>query len=103
MCIRDRMEKVDRSGLKHHFDAIEILEKKSPGEYQQIIEHHALDVSSTWMIGNSPRSDIEPALAVGLGAVFIAHTDTWSHEAAPIKPHPRLIELALFSELLDHF
>ena len=32
---------------------------------------------TTWMIGNSPKSDINPALACGLHAVFIHHPHTW--------------------------
>ena len=32
---------------------------------------------TTWMIGNSPKSDINPALAAGLNAVFVPHGNTW--------------------------
>ena len=34
----------------------------------------------TFMIGNSPRSDINPALRAGLRAVFIPHPHTWELE-----------------------
>jgi putative hydrolase of the HAD superfamily len=58
------------------------------------------------MIGNSPRSDINPALAAGLGAVFIPHDFTWvlEHEVVDAPPQPdRLLELRSFSELLNYF
>ena len=35
-------------------------------------------ISRTWMIGNSPRSDINPAVRAGLSAVLIPHPHTWS-------------------------
>ena len=95
--------KVERSGLARLFEAVEILPTKSPDEYATLIDDHSLDPTSTWMVGNSPRSDIAPALEVGLNAVFIPHAQTWSHEHAEISAHPRLLQLALFRELLEHF
>jgi putative hydrolase of the HAD superfamily len=58
------------------------------------------------MIGNSPRSDINPALSAGLHAVFIPHNFTWILEHEAVKQPPigqHLLELAAFSDLLDHF
>ena len=58
------------------------------------------------MIGNSPRSDINPALAAGMNAVFIPHDFTWAleHEAidAP-RAGQTLLELGRFGDLLQHF
>jgi putative hydrolase of the HAD superfamily len=54
------------------------------------------------MIGNSPKSDINPALAAGLHAVFLFHKDTWMLEHAEIDAAPegqRLIELDSFAKL----
>jgi putative hydrolase of the HAD superfamily len=58
------------------------------------------------MIGNSPRSDINPALQAGLHAVFIPHAFTWVLEHETVNEPPagrRLLQLASFSELLRHF
>jgi putative hydrolase of the HAD superfamily len=58
------------------------------------------------MIGNSPKSDINPALAAGLHAVFIAHDFTWVLEHEVVNPAPdgqHLLELNSFVELSDHF
>ena len=101
--LAEQRHKVECSGLAHLFNAIEILETKAPTEYEQIIDRHGLDAEVTWMVGNSPRSDIVPALEVDLGAVFIPHAETWSHENATVDDHPRLIQLSRFAELLDHF
>jgi putative hydrolase of the HAD superfamily len=58
------------------------------------------------MIGNSPKSDINPALAAGLNAVFVPHDDTWvleHEELAEAKPPARLLLLTSFQELAEHF
>ena len=58
------------------------------------------------MVGNSPKSDINPALAAGLRAVFIPHPDTWvlEHEAVLRPDEPdRLMELSRFSDLRERF
>ena len=38
---------------------------------------NGLATALTWMVGNSPKSDINPALAAGLNAVFVPHDNTW--------------------------
>ncbi len=91
--------KVERSGLRGFFDAIEILPDKTVEHYERIVHDHALDPNTTWMIGNSPRSDIAPALDAGLHAIFIPHAETWGHEMAVVPDHPRLTRLNDFSEL----
>jgi putative hydrolase of the HAD superfamily len=98
--------KVERSGLKHFFRGIEIVPEKNPSTYEQIIVQHRLSGERTWMIGNSPKSDINPALAAGLNAVFVPHNDTWvlEHgELAKAKPPARLLVLTNFAELATHF
>ena len=61
---------------------------------------------TTWMIGNSIKSDINPALAAGLHAVFLFHKDTWVLEHAALNAAPEgqtLLELDFFTKLLDVF
>jgi putative hydrolase of the HAD superfamily len=58
------------------------------------------------MIGNSPRSDINPALAAGLNAVFIPHGNTWileHEEVAEARPPQRLVTVRSFAQLKEHF
>ncbi len=56
------------------------------------------------MIGNSPKSDINPALAAGLRAVWIPHDATWVLEHEEVTAAPgRLLTLSRFSELRDWF
>jgi putative hydrolase of the HAD superfamily len=56
------------------------------------------------MIGNSPKSDINPALECGLNAVFVPHARTWTLEREEIRPGSgKLLVIDRFADLLDHF
>lgn len=98
--------KLDRSGLAPRFTAVEVLPEKHNEAYLALAAHHRCDAAHTWMIGNSPRSDINPALSAGLHAIFIPHNFTWVLEHETVNPAPagqRLLELTTFSDLLHHF
>jgi len=55
------------------------------------------------MIGNSPRSDINPAMKVGLNAVYIPHQHTWHMNMNRSCPAPATVILPAFRELRSHF
>jgi putative hydrolase of the HAD superfamily len=102
----EQTDKVERSGLHNLFQAIEVLPEKTTDAYRQLALRHHCDPASTWMIGNSPRSDINPALAAGLNAIFIPHNFTWvlEHEALDLPTTPsRLLHLTTFANLTHHF
>ena len=99
----EQTSKVDRTGVGRYFEALEILAEKTPAEYARLVAEHDLDPDDTWMIGNSPRSDILPALEVGLGAVHIPHDQTWSLEVADMPDHPRLLHRQRFTDLIELF
>ena len=98
----EQADKLARSALAPHFSAVEIVAEKDPATYREVIARHELAPHTSWMIGNSPKSDINPALAAGLHAVFLFHKDTWILEHASIDPAPpgqHLIELDAFQKL----
>lgn len=98
--------KVERSGLKAHFAAVEVVPEKNRPTYEGLVQKFGLARDTTWMIGNSPRSDINPALAAGLNAVFIPHAQTWVLEHEEIDyslAKGKLMELEAFGELRNHF
>ncbi len=71
-----------------------------------VVARHKCLPYSTWMIGNSPKSDINPALQAGLNAVFIFHKDTWVLEHAEIAAAPdgqQLLEVESFRKLATIF
>jgi putative hydrolase of the HAD superfamily len=96
--------KIDRSGLGRYFEHAAIVKEKNQAAYVDLAEQRQFDRAHTWMIGNSPKSDINPALAAGLNAVFVPHPRTWSLEHAEVpQNHPRLLKVERIRELLDHF
>ncbi|MDE3149226.1 MAG: HAD family hydrolase [Acidobacteriota bacterium] len=102
----EQADKLTRSGLASHFSAVEIVAEKDPPTYRKVIARHELAPHTSWMIGNSPKSDINPALAAGLHSVFLFHKDTWVLEHAALDPAPpgqRLIELDSFGKLSNLF
>jgi putative hydrolase of the HAD superfamily len=96
--------KIDRSGLAEHFVHAAIVKEKNQAAYRVLAEERGFECSKTWMIGNSPKSDINPALAAGLNAVYVPHPRTWTleHEAVP-EFHPRLLRVERISDLAAHF
>jgi putative hydrolase of the HAD superfamily len=100
----EQAAKVERSGLQPYFDAIEIVLEKSSEIYDRMIEQFKIVKSHGWMVGNSPRSDINPALQSGLNAVFIPHSSTWELEKAEVESGAgRLLILSSFREMRAHF
>ena len=104
--ITEQSGKIERSGLKEYFAATEIVAEKNAPTYHGVVEKYGLSADTTWMIGNSPKSDINPALAAGLNAVFVPHADTWilEHEEVAAAPDGQtLLTMKSFGELREHF
>lgn len=98
--------KIDRSGLGSYFRHAEIVPEKDAERYRFLAEALGLDPERTWMIGNSPKSDINPALAAGLNAIYIPHSATWRLEHQEIDPSlgkGQLLELPRFRDLAGVF
>ncbi len=96
--------KVERSGLQNAFHHTVITAEKDPAAYRSLVQTYGFEPDRTWMIGNSPKSDINAALEAGLKAVFIPHERTWSLEQQDVAgADGRLLVLKAFTELRDHF
>jgi putative hydrolase of the HAD superfamily len=96
--------KIDRSGLGIHFSHTAIVKEKDAEAYHQLVATRAMDPERTWMIGNSPKSDINPALSAGLRAVFVPHANTWMLEKEEIRDgNGRLLVIERFADLRRHF
>jgi putative hydrolase of the HAD superfamily len=104
--ITEQAGKVERSGLKDYFSAVEIVTEKNPEAYRETVTKYQLEPEATWMIGNSPRSDVNPALAAGINAVFVPHDMTWvlEHETVDTPPQgARLLQVESFADLRRYF
>jgi putative hydrolase of the HAD superfamily len=104
--VAEQTGKIERSGLKEYFSSIEIVAEKDVSTYRDVISKYDLPAEFSWMVGNSPKSDINPALAVGINAVFVPHGNTWvleHEEVLPARPPSRLLVVERFAELQQHF
>ncbi len=104
--VTEQSGKVDRSGLRHHFSFVEVVAEKDPPTFRSVVEKYGLAKDQTWMIGNSPKSDINPALTAGLNAVFIPHDMTWILEQDEVMSEGvagKLLTIERFAELKTHF
>ena len=96
--------KVERSGLQSYFDAIEIVIEKNTKTYERLIEQFKIVKSHGWMVGNSPVTDINPALQAGLNAVLIPHAATWETEKGEVESGTgKLLFLSAFRGMREHF
>jgi len=103
---KEQSAKVERSGIKEYFRAVEVVDEKNVAVYHSLLKKHDLPARRTWMVGNSPKSDINPALSAGINAVFLPHDDTWileHEELNEAEPPSQLLVLENFSELSRYF
>ena len=102
--VAEQNRKIDLSGLRPLFAHCAVVREKSRATYEELANVRGFDLSRTWMIGNSPKSDINPSLEAGLRAVFVSHARTWSLEKEEIRdPDGRLVVVRKFSDLAGLF
>lgn len=77
--------KIDRSGLGIYFAHTAIVKEKDRAAYARLVAERGMEPAVTWMIGNSPKSDINPALQAGVNAVFVPHARTWALEKQALE------------------
>jgi putative hydrolase of the HAD superfamily len=83
-------------------DRVRICERKSTDEFRAAMLHFgAGDPRSVWMIGNSVRSDLNPALAAGANAILVGNGADWVHEQAePISTY--YVRVQSFTEAAEY-
>ena len=100
----EQMGKLRRSGLSGFFARIGIPLEKDPAAYRRLLAQAELDPARTVMIGNSPRSDINPAIRAGLrAAVYIPHPQTWELEHEELLADDRVLVVSSFPQLRELF
>lgn len=101
----EQQAKIERSGLDHFFDHAAIVREKDVPAYERLAAARGFTLERTWMVGNSPKSDINPSLAAGWNAAFVPHERTWTLERTEIvnPGKGRLLVLEAFAALAAHF
>jgi putative hydrolase of the HAD superfamily len=96
----EQLLKFQRSNLGPRFHGCRVVPEKNVAAYRAFVDGQGLAPERTWMIGNSPKSDIHPALECGLGAVLAPHERTWSLELSDVPaPSERFHIVERFSDL----
>ncbi len=82
-----QLRRVNGSGLREFFDVVKIAQEKSPALIREVVAALGVDLQSTWMVGNSIRSDVIPAIKAGIRAVQIpAHGWEFEHDYEHSSP-----------------
>lgn len=97
----DQENKLERSGLGGYFEYMETVSNKGQDDYVALCDHLDVKPEELVMVGNSFRSDIAPALAVGCHAIHIPYHVVWELEKSEEFPHERLQKISHFGEVLD--
>ena len=95
----DQQHKMERCGLERYFGHTEITSDKGEREFRQLCLKMGVEPHEMLMVGNSLKSDIAPALAVGCQAVYVPFHVTWQLEHAENIDHPHLEQIDHFAEL----
>jgi len=102
--INEQNEKLKKSGLLQYFTDSFVESEKDVSTYRGIIHEHNWDISEVCMVGNSPKSDINPALQLGIRAVYIHYPSTWYMEDEPLlEGNHLLMKISKVSELQEIF
>jgi len=80
---------------------VEITADKSEEDYRRLCQKLNILPQEAVMVGNSFKSDIAPALAIGMKAIYIPFHVAWQLEHAEEYHHEDLIKLTEFSELMS--
>ncbi len=101
---KEQEQKIINAGIHEIVDGYFIVPEKEDSVYREILAKHKWQAEETCMVGNSPKSDINPALRVGMYAVYIPYRDTWKLDDEPIKAvDNRFFKLNRFTELKELF
>jgi putative hydrolase of the HAD superfamily len=75
------------------FDVVRIVERKTPDVFREVTTSLAINVNESWVVGDSLRSDIVPALDAGLNAILIANHNWIEIERDESRPsHLRVVD-----------
>lgn len=93
---KNQRRKIAQLELAAYFDnRIFISLHKNTAALQSIIEQIPADRRHLWMIGNSPRTDMIPALEAGINAIYIPAASEWSFNMAEIDVRSERVFLTL--------
>ncbi|MFD2117802.1 HAD family hydrolase [Paenibacillus yanchengensis] len=94
--------KIEQMNLKRFFEnRIYIRQLKNNDALESILQDGRFDRRHTWMIGNSIRTDVVPALTAGIHAIHMQTKEEWEYNNIPIdiKPTSAFFRLQQLKEI----
>ncbi len=92
-------DKFKRSGLGSYVDELRIVPLKNVNALRDILVYARVEPENCMIVGNSPRSDINPALSLGAIAVHVLRDRTWAAEREDFIDPGKVITIERFDEL----
>ncbi len=91
--------KLAKASLSEYFDSrVYVVPRKETTALRHVLRREKAQASETWMVGNSPRFDINPALELGLKCIWL-HTGFWREDIEEFAPWPMFVAFRLFEVL----
>lgn len=96
--LKVQTNKVEQLNLRQFFDdRIFIRQHKTLETLEEILKEHRFERRETWMIGNSLRTDVIPAMETGINAIYIPAEREWEYNIMQITSKPTAAFLTLQS------
>ncbi|GAW91871.1 HAD family hydrolase [Calderihabitans maritimus] len=93
-------ERIRATGLDKYFNHIEIVLQKDASLYRRIVRDTGALAEESWSVGNSFKSDINPALEAGLQCILV-RSSSWGYEEEPPKgPYIEVLSLELIPDII---
>jgi putative hydrolase of the HAD superfamily len=94
-----QMDKFVRSGLQDLVAGCRIVPLKTVARLEELLAEFGATASGSLLVGDSPRSDINPAITVGMRAVHVARSRTWAAEREDFADPGQVVTIERFDEL----
>lgn len=76
-------KKIHHHRLEQYFEAIKVVDKKDKEEFEDFLEEINVAPSDCWVVGDSIKSDINPALSLNISSILFLyshHSYFWRQE-----------------------
>ncbi len=93
-------DKFNRSGISHFFENCTVVPVKTEDALKQLLTSAGTAPAEACMIGNSPRSDINPAIGCGVNALYVQRPLTWQAEQIEFVEPELVTTVADLTEVL---
>lgn len=98
--VKVQTDRLERMPIREYFKNHYIVKHKLKSDYEEILKSCKLEADNCFMIGNSPKGDINEAKLAGLNTIFIPNDQTWSPEDEAISEAlPKTFELENILEM----